>query len=90
MRKDMFELIRKFVCILGFKDIVMMINGLLFFVYVEKLKQVGLYCVIVSFDFLEDEWFKVINGCGVLVNKVFEGIEVVKEVGFGVKINMVV
>lgn len=90
MRKDMLELIKKLVCILGVCDIVMMINGLLLFVYVERFKEVGLKWVMISFDFLEDECFKKINGCGVFVSKVLEGIEVVKQVGFGVKINMVV
>lgn len=44
----------------------------------------------VSLDSLEDERFKAINGRGVSVNKVLEGIEAAKEAGLGVKINMVV
>ncbi|MCQ8156282.1 radical SAM protein, partial [Vibrio parahaemolyticus] len=44
----------------------------------------------VSLDSLEDERFKAINGRGVSVNKVLEGIEAAKAAGLGVKINMVV
>ena len=65
-------------------------NGSLLPVYAEKLKQAGLHRVTVSLDSLEDERFKAINGRGVSVNKVLEGIEAAKAAGLGVKINMVV
>lgn len=90
MRKDMPELIKKLARIPGLKDIAMTTNGSLLPVYAEKLKQAGLHRVTVSLDSLEDERFKAINGRGVSVNKVLEGIEAAKVAGLGVKINMVV
>lgn len=90
MRKDMPELIKKLARIPGLKDIAMTTNGSLLPVYAEKLKQAGLHRVTVSLDSLEDERFKAINGRGVSVKKVLEGIEAAKAAGLGVKINMVV
>ncbi|MCY7918185.1 GTP 3',8-cyclase MoaA [Bacillus vallismortis] len=90
MRKDMPELIRKLARIPGVRDIAMTTNGSLLPVYAERLKEAGLKRVTISLDSLEDERFKKINGRGVSVSKVLEGIEAAKEAGLGVKINMVV
>ncbi|MCY8423960.1 GTP 3',8-cyclase MoaA [Bacillus vallismortis] len=90
MRKDMPELIRKLARIPGVRDIAMTTNGSLLPVYAERLKEAGLKRVTISLDSLEDECFKKINGRGVSVSKVLEGIEAAKEAGLGVKINMVV
>ncbi|MGG0941107.1 GTP 3',8-cyclase MoaA [Bacillus subtilis] len=90
MRKDMPELIKKLARIPGIRDIAMTTNGSLLPVYAEKLKEAGLKRVTISLDSLEDERFKKINGRGVSVSKVLEGIEAAKQAGLGVKINMVV
>ncbi|MGV4322552.1 GTP 3',8-cyclase MoaA [Bacillus mojavensis] len=90
MRKDMPELIKKLARIPGLRDIAMTTNGSLLPVYAEKLKEAGLKRVTISLDSLEDERFKMINGRGVSVSKVLEGIEAAKQAGLGVKINMVV
>ncbi|CAN2248623.1 GTP 3',8-cyclase MoaA [Bacillus vallismortis] len=90
MRKDMPELIRKLARIPDVRDIAMTTNGSLLPVYAERLKEAGLKRVTISLDSLEDERFKKINGRGVSVSKVLEGIEAAKEAGLGVKINMVV
>ncbi|MEC1624282.1 GTP 3',8-cyclase MoaA [Bacillus mojavensis] len=90
MRKDMPELIKKLARIPGLRDIAMTTNGSLLPVYAEKLKEAGLKRVTISLDSLEDERFKLINGRGVSVSKVLEGIEAAKQAGLGVKINMVV
>ncbi|MCY8836191.1 GTP 3',8-cyclase MoaA [Bacillus atrophaeus] len=90
MRKDMPELIKKLARIPGVRDIAMTTNGSLLPVYAEKLKNAGLHRVTVSLDSLEDERFKVINGRGVSVSKVLEGIEAAKQAGLGIKVNMVV
>lgn len=90
MRKDMPELIKKLARIPGVHDIAMTTNGSLLPVYAEKLKEAGLKRVTISLDSLEDERFKKINGRGVSVSKVLEGIEAAKQAGLGVKINMVV
>ncbi|AZV49771.1 MULTISPECIES: GTP 3',8-cyclase MoaA [Bacillus] len=90
MRKDMPELIKKLARIPGLRDIAMTTNGSLLPVYADKLKEAGLKRVTISLDSLEDERFKMINGRGVSVSKVLEGIEAAKQAGLGVKINMVV
>ncbi|MDA7025403.1 GTP 3',8-cyclase MoaA [Bacillus sp. CLL-7-23] len=90
MRKDMPDLIKKLSYIPGLYDIAMTTNGLLLPVYAEKLKKAGLKRVTISLDSLNDERFKAINGRGVSVSKVLAGIEAAKQVGLGVKINMVV
>ncbi|MGF7534509.1 GTP 3',8-cyclase MoaA [Bacillus mexicanus] len=90
MRKDMPELIKKLARIPGVRDIAMTTNGSLLPVYAERLKEAGLKRVTISLDSLEDERFKKINGRGVSVSKVLEGIEAAKQAGLGVKINMVV
>ncbi|OBA03266.1 cyclic pyranopterin phosphate synthase [Bacillus subtilis] len=90
MRKDMPELIKKLARIPGVRDIAMTTNGSLLPVYAEKLKEAGLKRVTISLDSLEDERFKKINGRGVSVSKVLEGVEAAKRAGLGVKINMVV
>ncbi|MGG0065418.1 GTP 3',8-cyclase MoaA [Bacillus subtilis] len=90
MRKDMPELIKKLARIPGIRDIAMTTNGSLLPVYAKRLKEAGLKRVTISLDSLEDERFKKINGRGVSVSKVLEGIEAAKQVGLGVKINMVV
>ncbi|WP_440619818.1 GTP 3',8-cyclase MoaA [Bacillus subtilis] len=90
MRKDMPELIKKLARIPGIRDIAMTTNGSLLPVYAKRLKEAGLQRVTISLDSLEDERFKKINGRGVSVSKVLEGIEAAKQAGLGVKINMVV
>ncbi|QHF59819.1 pyranopterin monophosphate synthase [Bacillus subtilis] len=90
MRKDMPELIKKLARIPGIRDIAMTTNGSLLPVYAKRLKEAGLKRVTISLDSLEDERFKKINGRGVSVSKVLEGIEAAKQAGLGVKINMVV
>lgn len=90
MRKDMPELIKKLARISGIRDIAMTTNGSLLPVYAKRLKEAGLKRVTISLDSLEDERFKKINGRGVSVSKVLEGIEAAKQAGLGVKINMVV
>lgn len=90
MRKDMPELIKKLARIPGIRDIAMTTNGSLSPVYAKRLKEAGLKRVTISLDSLEDERFKKINGRGVSVSKVLEGIEAAKQAGLGVKINMVV
>ncbi|CAN2250966.1 GTP 3',8-cyclase [Bacillus subtilis] len=90
MRKDMPELIKKLARIPGIRDIAMTTNGSLLPVYAKRLKEAGLKRVTVSLDSLEDERFKKINGRGISVSKVLEGIEAAKQAGLGVKINMVV
>ena len=53
-------------------------------VYAKRLKEAGLKRVTISLDSLEDERFKKINGRGVSVSKVLEGIEAAKQAGLGV------
>ncbi|MBU8787663.1 MULTISPECIES: GTP 3',8-cyclase MoaA [Bacillus] len=90
MRKDMPDLVEKLARIPGLRDIAMTTNGVLLPVYAEKLKKAGLKRVTISLDSLEDARFKAINGRGIPVSKVLDGIEAAKQAGLGIKINMVV
>ncbi|WP_209125260.1 GTP 3',8-cyclase MoaA [Alkalihalobacillus sp. BA299] len=90
MRKDLPDLIEKINAIEGVKDIAMTTNGVLLPKHAKALKAAGLMRVSVSLDSLDDELFGKINGRGVSVKAVLEGIEAAKDAGLQVKINMVV
>ena len=90
MRKDLPELIEKINCIDGVEDIAMTTNGSLLPKYANELKRAGLQRVSVSLDSLSDEVFGKINGKGVTVQTVLDGIDAAAEAGLKVKINMVV
>ncbi|QOR67759.1 GTP 3',8-cyclase MoaA [Cytobacillus suaedae] len=90
MRKDIPHLIEKISQIDGVEDIAMTTNGSLLPKYASDLKKAGLQRVSVSLDSLKDEVFGKINGKGVTVQTVLEGIDAAAEAGLKVKINMVV
>lgn len=90
MRKDLPQLIEKINKIDGIEDIAMTTNGVLLPKYAKSLKEAGLKRVSISLDSLNDELFGKINGRGVLVKTVLDGIEAAKATGLTVKINMVV
>jgi cyclic pyranopterin phosphate synthase len=90
MRKNLPELVSMLSRIEGISDLAMTTNATLLPVYAKRLKQAGLNRVTISLDSLDDERFKQINGRGVSVKKVLEGIESAKQAGLGIKINMVV
>ncbi len=90
VRKDITDLIRMLSTVKGIKDIAMTTNGSLLAKHAKALKEAGLHRVTISLDCLDDERFRKINGRGVGVDQVFEGISAAEEAGLGVKINMVV
>ncbi|ALC84263.1 molybdenum cofactor biosynthesis protein A [Bacillus gobiensis] len=90
MRKDMPQLVEMLARIEGLNDLAMTTNGTLLPIYAERLKKAGLNRVTISLDSLDDDRFKRINGRGVPIKKVLEGIEAARKAGLGVKINMVV
>ncbi|APH04816.1 GTP 3',8-cyclase MoaA [Bacillus weihaiensis] len=90
MRKDLPSLIRKLNEIEGVEDIAMTTNGSLLPKYAKELRAAGLNRVSISLDSLQDEVFGKINGRGVTVQTVIDGIDAAAEAGLKVKINMVV
>ncbi|MBM6618035.1 GTP 3',8-cyclase MoaA [Bacillus suaedaesalsae] len=90
MRKNLPELISKLSAIPGVEDIAMTTNGSLLPKYAIELKDAGLKRVSISLDSLHDEIFGNINGKGVTVQTVLDGIDAAAEAGLQVKINMVV
>ncbi|MCP8615635.1 GTP 3',8-cyclase MoaA [Salirhabdus salicampi] len=90
MRRDLPILIQKLRNIDGLEDIAMTTNASLLPKYAKDLKEAGLDRVSVSLDSLNDEVFGKINGRGVTVQKVLDGIDAASNAGLGVKINMVV
>jgi GTP 3',8-cyclase len=90
MRHNLEELIRKLSAIRGIEDIAMTTNGSLLPVKAKALKEAGLNRITVSLDSLDDEKFGQINGRGVKVEKVLQGIKAAEEVGLQVKVNMLV
>src|SRR5690625_7545095 len=83
-------LIEKLVAIKGLEDIGLTTNASLLEHLAPQLKNAGLKRVNVSLDALDDELFQTINNGSVSIGRVLKGIEKAKEVGLGVKVNMVV
>ena len=90
MRPKLAEFIEKIKTIEGVEDIAMTTNGSLLPKYAKELKAAGLNRVSISLDSLNDEIFGKINGRGVTVQTVLNGIDAASEAGLQVKINMVV
>ncbi|WP_102271849.1 GTP 3',8-cyclase MoaA [Cytobacillus massiliigabonensis] len=90
LRKDLPTLVKKLSEIEGLKDIGLTTNGVLLPKFAKELKEAGLLRVNVSLDTLNSELFGKINGRGVGVDVILEGIKAAQDAGLGVKINMVV
>ncbi|WP_347942337.1 GTP 3',8-cyclase MoaA [Peribacillus simplex] len=90
LRKDLTTLISKLVKIEGIEDIGLTTNGVFLKKQAGNLKSAGLKRVNISLDSLDDELFKQMNGRGIGIKPVIEGIAAAKEAGLGVKVNMVV
>ncbi len=90
MRKDLPQLIEMINQVEGVQDIAMTTNGSLLARHAQTLKDAGLHRITVSLDSLDDERFGRMNGRGVKVSQILEGIEAAASVGMQVKVNMVV
>lgn len=90
LRKDLPTLVKKLSEIDELKDIGLTSNGVLLPKFAKELKAAGLLRVNVSLDTLNSELFGKINGRGVGVDVILEGVKAAQAAGLGVKINMVV
>ena len=90
MRKDLPLFIKMISGMEGIQDIAMTTNGSLLASQAKILKEAGLHRVTVSLDSLDNERFGKMNGRGISVSRVLEGIEAAADAGLKVKVNMVV
>ncbi len=91
LRRELPRLIRGLSGLAGIEDLTLTTNGLLLAEQAEALQAAGLDRVTVSLDALDSETFGDINGMGVRVERVLEGIDRAAAVGLRpIKINCVV
>ena len=90
IRKELDRLVKFLSSIPGIEDIALTTNGLLLDQAAGALRAAGLKRVTVSLDAIDDTIFKKMNGRGVEVKRVKQGIEAAARAGLPVKINMVV
>ncbi|MFC3040609.1 GTP 3',8-cyclase MoaA [Virgibacillus xinjiangensis] len=90
LRRDLHILVERLAALDGLEDIGLTTNASLLEHSAEKLKAAGLHRVNVSLDALDAKQFESISDSGVNPERVLKGIRKAKEVGLGVKVNMVV
>lgn len=90
LRKNLASFIERIKDINEIEDIAITTNGILLKKYARELKDAGLDRVTVSLDNLDDERFGYLNGRGVKVQPIIEGMDAAAEAGLNVKVNMVV
>jgi GTP 3',8-cyclase len=90
LRSDVPEIVRFAKSELGVRDVALTTNGWMLAKMAPALKQAGLDRLNVSLDSLDPAVFAKMNGRGLHVGRVIEGIEAARSVGFTVKLNMVV
>lgn len=90
LRKNIHILIEKLKQIEAINDIGMTTNAVLLSKYAEKLYDAGLRRLNISLDALDETIFGKMNGRGVKPQVVLEQIERAKQLGFNIKVNMVV
>ena len=91
VRQGLEKLISMLAGISGVEDLTLTTNGYLLAKQAAALKEAGLQRITVSLDSLDDEVFKRMNGLGLGVAPVLEGIEAAAAVGLHpIKINAVV
>ena len=90
LRQDLPYLIKQLTEVDGIKDIGLTTNGVLLGRYGEQLYTAGLKRLNISLDALNPEVFGQMNGRGTKPDTILENIELVKELGFQIKVNMVV
>lgn len=91
LRKGLAELVGRLSALEGVEDLALTTNGLLLRRHARPLREAGLDRVTVSLDSLDDEVFGRMNGRGVRVAHVLEGIEAAQNAGFtNIKVNAVI
>ncbi|WP_180960310.1 GTP 3',8-cyclase MoaA, partial [Neobacillus cucumis] len=90
MRRNLPELIQKLHDIEGIEDIGLTTNAVLLGQYAQPLYDAGLRRLNISLDALDPELFGQINGRGISPELVLENIQKAQDIGFTIKVNMVV
>ena len=91
VRQGLVDLIAMLSAIQGVEDLTLTTNGYLLARHAAALKDAGLQRITVSLDSLDEDVFKQMNGLGLSVGPVLEGIEEAARVGLNpIKINAVV
>lgn len=90
LRKNLPSFIARIRDLKEIEDIAITTNGVLLKKYARELKEAGLDRVTVSLDCLDDERFGYLNGRGMKVQPIIEGMDAAAEAGLTVKVNLVV
>ena len=90
LRRDLDQLIAQIVEIEGIEDIGLTTNGLLLKKHGQKLFDAGLRRINVSLDAIDDHVFQSINNRNIKASTVLEQIDYAVQIGFQVKVNVVV
>ncbi|GIN88601.1 cyclic pyranopterin monophosphate synthase [Heyndrickxia sporothermodurans] len=90
LRQNITDLIKKLININGLSDIGLTTNGIFLPKIAKELYKTGLRRLNISMDALNDDIFKRMNGRGVSSKAVLKGINIAQELGFQIKVNMVV
>jgi len=91
IRRELQRLIGMVAAVPGIEDIALTTNGVLLPQHAASLRDAGLRRVTISLDALDETLFQAINGRGISVQKVLDGIAAATDAGFeSIKINMVV
>ncbi|QTD40559.1 GTP 3',8-cyclase MoaA [Sporosarcina sp. Te-1] len=90
MRRNLPDLIAKLTNIEGIEDIGLTTNGVLLGQYAKPLYDAGLRRLNMSLDALDPELFGKMNGRGIKPDLILSNINRAKELGFEIKMNMVV
>lgn len=90
LRRNLDELIRMLTAVDGIEDIALTTNGLLLHQHGRRLYEAGLRRVNISLDALDPDIFGRMNGRGIDPARILDNIELARQIGFQVKVNMVV
>jgi cyclic pyranopterin phosphate synthase len=91
VRAQLPELVRQLATLDGAEDLALTTNGFLLGELAEPLAKAGLRRVTVSLDSLDDAVFRAMNGRGLELSRVLEGIEAAERAGLSpIKLNCVV
>ncbi|OHX53924.1 cyclic pyranopterin phosphate synthase [Planococcus salinarum] len=90
MRRGLPDLVRMILSVEGIEDIGLTTNGLFLGAHAENLYAAGLRRLNISLDALDPELFGQLNGRGVKPDPILKQIDRAQQIGFDVKVNMVV
>ncbi len=90
MRRGLPDLVKMILDVEGIEDIGLTTNGLLLGAHAENLYNAGLRRLNISLDALSPELFGELNGRGVKPDQILKQIDAALEIGFDIKVNMVV